>query len=251
VTKKLPPPSLLHLALLWRPTPQGVAKAIIQSHKSTPDFTYAPLFRLINVALKRKLSYINFVSAIRECEKRPRVQKIFLDLLPLIYDHFNNINPNFVLPIKKRQYVISNDIAIPFNPPFVYGVDGQLTLPWFIFWKKNPLSEEQVALSATLVRELMDQDPELSEANFAIYDFSAPLGDDNRILRITNGADLPRLNKIRRNQMLEIFVDGFLLAREQIQSEAFYINRSESRKSARPTPEGPDLFSDQPMPDKE
>jgi hypothetical protein len=109
---------------------------------------------------------------------------------------------------------------VPFTPPVVYGVGGQLYFPWFSFWRTNPLRGEKLALFTSAVFDILEQDPDLESARFEILDFSAPKAGTPRSLTITSAADVPRLPMERMKEMLAVFADGFEKARNMLAAGA-------------------------------
>ena len=103
---------------------------------------------------------------------------------------------------------------VPFEPPMIYGVGGQLYFPWFSFWRQNPLARERLSLFVTLVAEVLLQDPDLETARFDVLDFSAPNG--KRTLSIIDATTIPRIDDARKIEMLSTFADGFFQAQEEL-----------------------------------
>ena len=123
---------------------------------------------------------------------------------------------------------IGRDIRIPFKSVFIYGVGGQIYLPWFIFWKHNPLDDKQLSLFVTLAREILRQDPELEEAKFEILDFSAVNSKECRQLRIIDTADIYTFNSKETAEMLTIFVEGFERAEARLKEVEIPSKRKET-----------------------
>lgn len=242
---KRQPPSILHLARLWRPTPEEVATEILDTWSRTPTFSYRLLYMLITKALQGSLPYSQFEQAILENESRASVQKILLEVLPHLYSHFQMLNPGFVQPIDQRSYVISNNLIVPFNPPLIFGDQTQTVLPWFLFWKSNPLGSDQIALASTLAIDLIEQDPDLAGADFSLYDFAVPKGEEERRLRITRRGTLRQLSERTRDEMLEIFVLGYELAIAKWPAlKAVIAERKQQNQRKRPPSQpSPDLFA--------
>ena len=103
---------------------------------------------------------------------------------------------------------------IPFEPPMLYGVGGQLYFPWFSFWRSNPLARERLSLFVTIVHEILLQDPDLDTARFQVLDFSAPNSKVGRELTVIDAADIPRVSDAQKAEMLEVFAEGFFLAKK-------------------------------------
>jgi hypothetical protein len=155
--------------------------------------------------------YDQVAEGIRQIE-RPSVRENLLSVLPLIHDHFAGVSPNFYQVIEKRFYPVGRGLMVPFEPPMIYGVGGQLHFPWFSFWRRNPLSNERLSLFVTLVDEVLMQDPDLESARFEILDFSCLGAKAPRTLRVIDAGEIPRVSDARKTVMLEAFADGFFEA---------------------------------------
>jgi hypothetical protein len=101
---------------------------------------------------------------------------------------------------------------VPFEPPMIYGVGGQIYFPWFSFWRRYPLAQEPLSLFVTIVDEVLLQDPDLEHARFQILDFSCAGPKEPRILTIIEARDIPRLDGSRKTAMLEAFAEGYFRA---------------------------------------
>lgn len=213
---KLRIPSLQHLARHWRKAPQGVKRSLVSVAKSPPSFSYSPLFGAIRDMLVLGVSYEQIVEGIKRGVKREDVRENLLGLLPLIRNYFDGVSPSFVQSVERRFYPVGRDLLVPFDPPLIYGVGGQIHFPWFSFWRSNPLAGESLALFVTMVEELLLQDPDLEEAKFTILDFSAPKSKLPRVLTIMDARDIPRVSPERKAEMLAIFVEGYRLAEAEL-----------------------------------
>lgn len=234
-------PSLQHLARLWRSEPKRIQKTLVQLVNSSPTFNYNPLFGAVRDMLVLNVSYDQIVEGIVRGEKRPNVQGNFLEILPLIRDHFDGLSPDFVHRVGKRYYPVGRGLMVPFEPPLVYGIGGQLYFPWFSFWKFEPLAAERLSLFVTLIDEILLQDPDLEEAKFEILDFSAPKPKTPRELVVSNAEDIPRLNEKTKIEMLEIFGEGYFLAADEL-SRSGKRTQKDDKPSPPPDPNQRDLF---------
>lgn len=181
------------------------------------------------------VSYDQVVEGIRRT-KRQKVRENFLGVLPLIRDHFAGVSPDFYQTIERRCYPVGRGLMVPFEPPMIYGVSGQLYFPWFSFWRQNPLANERLALFVTLVDEILMQDPDLENARFEILDFSCPNPKTGRCLRVIDARDVPRINNARKAEMLEKFAEGYFQALAKL---AGYPPPSDDRPTGS---DHPDLF---------
>jgi hypothetical protein len=213
---KLKVPSLQHLARNWRGDPDKVRKTLVGLVRNSPTFTYSPLFGLVRDMLVFEQPYEQIVEGVIRGIKRQDVQDNFLGILPLIRDHFDGIVPTFVQPVARRYYPIKRDLMVPFEPPMIYGVDGQIFFPWFSFWRQNPLEGERLSLFVTVVDEILSQDPDLEGSVFQILDFSSPNPKQPRVLSVLEAQNVPRVSEKEKIEMLSIFAEGYFLAQAEL-----------------------------------
>lgn len=239
---RLSVPSLQHLARNWRSHPQLVKKILVGLAKNSPTFSYAAIFSAVRDMLALGVPYEQVLKGIIEGIKRPDVLKNFLELLPLINHYFKNTSPDFVQSVGRRYYPVSRELMVPFEPPLVYGLGGNLHFPWLSLWRSNPLSGEQLSLFVTIVDELLLQDPDLEAANFDILDFSVSKPKGPRELKIINASDIPRVSEKTKREMLEIYAEGYSLAQQELAG-----HKDEKRKDDRDdkrADDQPGLFDD-------
>lgn len=163
-------PSVQHLARNWRNDANAIARALVRLALDPPRFSYNPLYSAVRDLLVLGVPYDQVVEGIRRI-KRESVRSNLLGVLPLIRDHFADVAPDFFQTIDRRYYPVGRGLMVPFEPPMIYGVGGQLYFPWFSFWRQNPLAKERLSLFVTLVDEVLMQDPDLETARFEILDF--------------------------------------------------------------------------------
>lgn len=209
-------PSLQHLGRNWYPDPTQIQKVLVRLANYPPFFNYNLLFAAVRDMLVLHVPYEQVVEGIRRGVKREGVRDILLAVLPLIRQHFDGVAPDFVQQVQRRYYPVGRGLMVPFEPPLVYGVGGQLYFPWFSFWRRNPLSDERLSLFVTLVDEVLLQDPDLEMARFDILDFSAPKDKAPRELKVINARDVPRVTARRKIEMLETFAEGYFMAKAQL-----------------------------------
>lgn len=235
-------PSLQHLARNWQYDPKWVQKALVHLALNPPFFSYDPLFGAVRDLILLGVPYDQVVDGIRRI-RREVVRDNLLSILPLIRDHFADLAPDYVQEVAARFYPAGRGLMIPFKPPLIYGVGGQMYFPWFSFWRSNPLISERRALFVTLVEEVLLQDPDLENARFQILDFSAPKKKLKRELNVVEAADIPRVSDSRKREMLEIFAEGFFLAKQQLDGME-KPPRPGTKPEASPDEDQPGLFDD-------
>jgi hypothetical protein len=210
-------PSLQHLARNWRDTPDAVRRKLVALAKRPPQFSYEPLFVAVRDMLVFGVPHAQVVEGIRRAEKRPWVRELLIEVLPLIGNHFAGIEPDTPpRRVARRYYPLARDVLIPFEAPLEYSVGGQVYFPWFSFWRSNPLADRRLSLFVTIVEEVLLQDADLDRALFQILDFSIPADEHERRLLIIDAKDIPRLGESEKRAMLEVFADGYRLARAEL-----------------------------------
>jgi hypothetical protein len=237
-------PSVQHLARNWRSDPVAIARLLVRLAMNPPRFNYNPLYDAVRDLLVLGVSYEQVAQGISRIT-RATVRENFLSVLPLIWDHFAKISPDFCQTMGKRYYPVGRGLMIPFDPPMIYGVNGQLYFPWFSFWRRNPLSQERLSLFVTLVDEMLLQDPDLEDARFQILDFSCGGPTALRTLKVINAREIPRVDEDRKFRMLEAFAEGYFLAVATLGGRRPPDPGDEDRRGDQPRgpdPNQPDLF---------
>jgi hypothetical protein len=204
-----------------------ISRDLVSLVRNPPIFNYRAVFSAAQDLLQFGQPLSEVLEGIRRAEKRERVRENFLELVPLIANHFQDIRPDFVNPVSTRIYSIGPNLAIPFTPPLVYGVGGQLYFPWFSFWRQNPLRGKNLRLFVTLVDEVLRDDPDLESANFQILDFSCPEAEKERILSVQDTSEIERLPHEEKVAMLEVFAEGFQKAKSVLEAEPTRAPREE------------------------
>lgn len=217
-------PTLQHLARNWHPHSKQVQKKLVNLVKAPPFFNYNPLYGAVEDLLYFKQPVDEICLGLKRKVSRPKVLKNFLEVVPLLADHFDQITPDFVQAVDRRYYPVGQGLMVPFDPPLIYGVGGQIYFPWFSFWRSDPLDSERLSLFVTIVFDILSQDPDLDEAVFEVLDFSVPKGPKNalgeRTLTVIKADDVARLSDQRVTEMLEIFAQGYLNACAELSGPA-------------------------------
>ena len=207
---KLRVPTLQHLARNWNSDPNAICKNLVRLVRNPPNFSYDVLFRLARDMLLLGQSYEDVERAVLHI-KRADLRSKFLEILPLLSDFFSGQNPDYFQDVDPRLYSVGRGLMVPFAPPFIYGIGGQIYFPWLSFWRSNPLDDERLSLFVTVVQQVLLDDPDLEHAKFTIVDFSAASSKDARMIRIISADDIPRLDKRRVREMLEVFAEGYVV----------------------------------------
>ncbi len=210
--KEIKLPSLQHVARQWAPTPELVAKNLVALALSAPPFSYERLYSLARgVATGDSLEQV--LAAVETAKLHPSARANYAEILPLVAEYFDERRPEFVNDVSPRLYPVGKSLLVPFKPPMIFFREGKATLPWFVFWRSQPLEGQNLRLFVSLVREMMEQDPDLEESSFPIIDCSAPDKKSPRRLTIVESHDVQLLTDGEKREMLEILVSGFELAK--------------------------------------
>lgn len=232
-------PSLQHLVRNWKSKPEAISRSLVTLALNPPRFNYNPLYGAAYDLLVLKIPYDQVVEGIRRL-KREAVRENLLSVLPLLRDHFDGVSPDFFQTVQKRYYPVGRGLMVPFEPPMIYGIGGQIYFPWFSFWRQNPIAKEPLSLFVTLIDEILMQDPDLETARFEILDFSCQSPKTGRSLRVIDAKDIPRLEPNRRDEMLKTFADGYFLALEKLATAPFSKNSEDDQPNM--DPDQPSFF---------
>lgn len=238
---RLKVPSLQHLSRNWRSNPQYIKRLLVQLATNPPTFNYDPLFGAVRDMLVFDHPYEEIVEGIRRGIRQTDVRDNLLGALPLIRDHFRGVSPSFLQAVERRFYPVGRGLMVPFDPPLIYGKDGEIHFPWFSFWRSNPLAGERLSLFVTIVEDVLLQDPDLEDAKFQILDFSAPGPKMDRELKVIDARKIQRLTEERKIEMLSMFAEGFSLANDAL-VQATEEAREGQRKEDGGASEQPGLF---------
>jgi hypothetical protein len=166
-------PSLQQVMKNLYDRPDMVQRALVRTALNRPRTSYKSLHKATQdrVCLNVPLDQIEI--GIRRVEKRPEYLENLIELLKLIDRHFDSIVPDYPpIEVECRYYKIAPDINIPFQPPICYGIGGQLYLPYFNFWRNNPLKAKRLSVFMTIIDALREQEPDIETAIVNILDFS-------------------------------------------------------------------------------
>lgn len=216
-------PSLMHAVRNWHPDPEQVRKALFDIGLHAPPFSYKFLFKLVYQQLKFNDSLEQLNECINRFEKREKYREDFIAAFQLVHDYFREVNPDSVQEVTGRFYPVARDLLVPFNPPITYTKNGKRILPLICFWKKKPPRGEKLALLITLVSEIIEQDPDLEDAEIHIISLATERiktddgHKDVRVLKVVNGSTINRIDEPRKLVMLESIVRGYRLAKADLE----------------------------------
>lgn len=224
-------PSLVHAVRNWHPDPEKVRKALFDIAVCAPPFSYKFLFKLVHQQLMFGDSLNQLIECITKFEKREKYRDDFIAAFQLLYKYFDEVKPDFAQEVTGRFYPVSRDLLVPFNPPITYTKNGKQILPIICFWKKDPPRGEKLALLVTLISEVIEQDPDLENAEIHIISLATERvkitsGYENvRALSVIEGSTIKRVEESRKATMLESLAKGYRLAKNDLERGIETTNR--------------------------
>ncbi|KUJ05166.1 hypothetical protein D7Y51_18370 [Stenotrophomonas maltophilia] len=105
-------------------------------------------------------------------------------------------------------------------------------MPWFSFWRSNPLSGVRLSLFATIIDEIVEQDPDLECAEVTILDFSASSAASPRELKKIKLEEIERVDRENLVEMLRVYVSGYEAACRDLEANDFSSLETESENDA-------------------
>ena len=239
--KQLHFPAAEHAAAKWYEEPGRISKALVVLYYGSPPFNYRPMYSAIRDLLILNVPYDQIVEGIRKT-KLPVAKKSFLEILPLVKSHFDGIQPDFVNSVSERRYPIAPGLSIPIRPPLIYGLSGEVVMPWPIFWKNQSLKDDRLSLFASIVQDVMTQDPFFDDVKFEVHFYSAVKGSSKRSFTIVPGTDIAPMSEDRRIQMLRDLATGYQLAKAEIEMRTASSTTGPRERGTNPDPNQPSFF---------
>ena len=240
---KLNVPSLQQVIKNLFDTPDLVRRELVRTALNPPRISYRSLHRATLDLVCLGTPFAQVEAGIRRVEKRPGHLKNLLDILGLIDGHFRTLEPDYPpVEVECRHYRIAPDIIIPFQPPICYGIGGQLYLPYPNYWRNNPLRGQRLSVFMTIVDEIREQEPDLEKARVHILNYGIPQGETERRLVVADESDISRVTRDKLSAILQIFADGFRLARDEL--AGVKIDKETKNVQRHPDPNQSDLFGE-------
>ena len=137
-------------------------------------------------------------------------------------------------PLSDRLFPIRRDLAIPVRPRFYFVMDGVAQIFWLQPWKVFDLTEEQLGILASVIKQTFVVD-DFAEAELYLLDTSADDKEGPRRPRIFGFNDLPILS----DEQLTAAFDRYAAAHDIFVSQR---KPRPERKRPEADPRQPKLF---------
>lgn len=223
-------PSLPHIAKSICPTVEGTVRQLQRLDASTPPFSYDLSWRL---ALPLYSGAIKLNAALEACHrlKPPLGAKCNAEVVEIMWQDSQGTS-YFCHPLKDRFFPIRHDLLIPVRPRFYFVKNGVVNVFWLQPWKKFSLSEEQLGILASVIKQSFFFD-DFENANLYLLDTSADSENERRKPQVFSLDNLPILS----DEALKSAFDRFAMA-----YDIFLVNRKPKSPRVRPDTPHPDLF---------
>lgn len=228
-------PALHNIARLYQSTPEKVKQGIIRLHDARPPFSYEKLYEVVQGSLLVKDSFSNCRALVEGWS--PSIRKdSYLRALGPTEKFFERFERSYEVEVVPRLYSIGRGLQAPFSPRILCGTCAGPVVPWLLFWKNNPLTEEQTALFHSLACDAFSSDPDLENARLILVDTSVKALAGTDLPRIVASDELPLVSRDRLRTMLDTFVAGYMLAQEELRGrpDAQVSKREYERRSVDP-----------------
>lgn len=179
-----------NIARLFRKTPEEVKKAILKLCNAKPPFSYEQLYQGVwrSVILKEPLSsYERIVSTWQPSLRRDS----YLRALKPTAIFFENFERQYEVEVLPRPYSVGRGLQAPLAPRMQCGTAHGAVVPWLLFWKENPLNEEQIALFHSIVLDAFSADPDLDRSALMLVDTSSRALDRDGRPKVLIGKEIP------------------------------------------------------------
>lgn len=205
------PGSVLQVARLYRPRKEAVKAEVLKLLKATPPFSYDDLYRLVWDHVRGLASKEQVALAIQRIGQ-PLKRESYQRALAPTCRYFDELKRDYATLIEPRTYALGRNMRVQCAPPMICGTENGLVVPWPMFWKVNPLNEEQTAFFMSMAMDVMGRDGELDEAELIVVDTSTKALDKEGRPRRILGSEVAKIPAERLNAMVEVFLQGYALA---------------------------------------
>lgn len=206
------PLALPHLVQYCDDNPRSLAKALIDSAKGRPNFSYRSVDAVIKKFMHGDFSQSDLEVALQRVAPTGK-EALFGELAAPLYMAFRGRRPKAVIPVERKTLTIPGGLTVPFNPGFVYVPPHKeaIILPFRLYWKKRVLDERSLQLFFSLARELMLEDDNIAAAELQLI--TMPAGEETgRELVVHNACDFDALSVSELNRFLATYAEAYEIA---------------------------------------
>ena len=229
----------MHVARLYRPTIEGVKNEVIRLARSAPPFSYEDLYELVWDNVRCGIPESQIVASINGLGQRVK-RESYARAFPVACSFFRGFPATFIEKIEPRTYSIGRNMRVPFAPSMICGTRDGLVIPWLLFWKTNPMTEEQTRLFISMALGVIENDGELDQAALQLVDTSEKALSKEGMPSVISSRDVVPFTAEKMRKMLETFAAGFALA--QIEWSAMAAHRSRDTRTVGDDASQADLF---------
>src|SRR5690606_2628523 len=151
--------SLSHMARTWDESPERVAEALLKGRANPPSFGYKRLVDKVRQSLVLNQDAQDLKEWIQfQANRNERLH--YPELVPFIDESFLSRPRRFFVQVCLGDFRLDQGLSIPFEPLGLFGGEGEgLEISFPIFWKRNPIVKEAMALFYTVGSDLIRANP--------------------------------------------------------------------------------------------
>lgn len=205
-------PSIQHYIKGFQPTPELVCMERLKFLRNPPQMSYKPVYKLFRDILDFKQPLPDLLMSATKSDKRSHVVKNYQSILRLLHEEFVPKNIEAVFDVYIDPYKVSQDVSIPFDQQLVYFSGDKMHLPWLSLWRGGALTGEKLSLFASIVSQSLQQNPDLENVDFQLYDLSSTKANSPRTLKVQDLSSIKLLSYAEQREMLEILERGYRMA---------------------------------------
>lgn len=184
-------------------------KALLLFDKNRPTFRYSPIDSLLRDILRFRLPLDSVLNGLKKVEKRAVVLNNFLEIATLAHQDLIKFEVQQLFEIEDQRFPIGQGLSIPLKNLFLIHACNKSTIIFPIFWKSNPLTDNQFSILATIIRETLDQNPDFQDVEVIFYDFGAISKSTPRTLTKSPMSEIELLAPRELTKALQFYVEGF------------------------------------------
>lgn len=205
-------PSLPHVAKAIRHSVEDTVKQLHRLDAGNPPFSYDLSWRL---AFRLYSGVVSLDSALEACRriKAPLGARCNAEVVRMLWQDAQRTS-YFCHPLKDRLFPIRRDLLIPVRPRFYFVKDGAVHLFWLQPWKTFDLTEEQLGLLASVIKQTFAID-DFEGARLYLLDTSADEESGQRSAQVFGFDELPMLG----DEALKLAFDRFAAAYDIFSAE--------------------------------
>jgi hypothetical protein len=238
-------PGLLNAVALVAPTHAGTLRNIRKMARGVPPALYRSAVGIELTTLRGRSLGWDPEYAVRWAKSQAAAvadeakRKCAEDVVGLVQPYLRSVRPSWINdPLTLDPYQAGAGLPIPVKLSALMQVDGRAVVLVLHLWRK-PLGLEQRHAAVAILRNRLQQRPELMDAEMHLVDISVPEGHSDRQYRLGTW----ETSRMMPDDELKVFTDRFYGAWQAYLADP----EPKPKPSRKPRPNSyPDLFGEDP-----